>query len=46
MDEDIIETVRLLLIAGANVNAIDHEGWTPLHIAASWSLFGVTYILW
>jgi ankyrin repeat protein len=45
MDEDIIETVRLLLVAGADVNAIDHEGWTPLHIAASWSLFSVTDML-
>lgn len=45
MDNDIIETVRLLLTAGANVNGIDHEGWTALHIAASWSLFRVTDML-
>lgn len=45
MDEDIVETVRLLLEAGADINGIDHEGWTPLHIAASWSLFSVTNVL-
>ncbi len=45
MDADIVETVRLLLQAGADPNGIDHEGWTPLHIAASWSLFDVTDML-
>jgi len=45
MDEEIVETVRLLVVAGADINAIDHEGWTPLHIAASWSLFSVTNML-
>lgn len=45
MDVDILETVRLLLQAGAYLNGPDHEGWTPLHIAASWSLFNVTDIL-
>ncbi len=45
MDADIVETVRLLLQAGADPNGTDHEGWTPLHIAASWSLFNVTDML-
>ncbi|KAL9125972.1 MAG: hypothetical protein Q9217_004902 [Psora testacea] len=45
MDADIVKTVRLLLQAGADPNGTDHEGWTPLHIAASWSLFNVTDML-
>lgn len=45
MDAEIVETVRLLLQAGADPNGTDHEGWTPLHIAASWSLFNVTDML-
>lgn len=45
MDADIVETVRLLLQAGADLNGSDHEGWTPLHIAASWSQFTVTDML-
>lgn len=45
IDEDIVEAVRLLLEAGADINGLDHKGWTPLHIAASWSLFGVTDML-
>ncbi len=27
---------RLLIRAGANVNSIDNDGWTPLHAAAHW----------
>lgn len=45
MNTDIVETVRLLLQAGADPNGTDHEGWTPLHIAASWSLFNITDML-
>ena len=45
MDADIVKSVRLLIEAGADINIKDHEGWTPLHIAASWSLFSITDML-
>jgi hypothetical protein len=35
------DVVRLLLGAGVDVNAVDHEGWTPLHVAASWNHYDV-----
>ena len=28
--------MRMLLQAGANLNAVDKDGWTPLHAAAHW----------
>lgn len=28
--------MKLLLQSGANVNAVDKDGWTPLHAAAHW----------
>ena len=30
--------IKLLVIAGADINATDSDEWTPLHVAASWSL--------
>jgi len=27
---------RLLIEAGADVNAVDYDGWTPMHAAAHW----------
>lgn len=52
---DFIGVIRLLLKAGMDVNAVDHEGWTPLHVAASWNqydtieelaLFGGSALCW
>ncbi len=40
-DESYLEVLRMLLQAGVDVNAVDHEGWTALHVAASWNLYAV-----
>ena len=34
---DVCRVYRLLVEAGADVNACDHDGWTPLHAAAHWA---------
>lgn len=36
-----LDVVRALLRSGVDVNAVDHEGWTALHVAASWNLYSV-----
>jgi ankyrin repeat protein len=44
-DGDRVETVKTLLEAGVDVNARDHKGWTPLHVAASLNLYDVSKAL-
>ena len=36
-----MSVVKLLVEAGADANSWDHEGWTPLHVAASWNNYFV-----
>lgn len=36
-----LDVVKELLKAGADINAVDHENWTPLHVAASWNNYDV-----
>ncbi|KAI1323737.1 ankyrin [Xylariaceae sp. FL0255] len=40
-DDGLIRVVKTLLRAGADVNALDHEGWTALHVASSWNNYEV-----
>ncbi|KAJ4301694.1 hypothetical protein N0V90_003787 [Kalmusia sp. IMI 367209] len=40
-DNGSLNVVKELLKAGANINAVDHENWTPLHVAASWNNYDV-----
>ena len=38
LNNDHRAAISTLLKAGVDINAKDHEGWTSLHIAASWDL--------
>jgi ankyrin repeat protein len=35
----------ILLRAGANINSVDNDGWTPLHAAAHWDKHDVIKFL-
>lgn len=40
-DNGSLDVVKELLKAGAEINAVDHENWTPLHVAASWNNYEI-----
>jgi ankyrin repeat protein len=40
-----VGVIKVLLEARVDVNAADHEGWTALHVAASWQLYDVAVVL-
>ena len=44
-ESDFLEVIKLLVAAGADINATDADGWTPLHVAASWNLVSAIKVL-
>ena len=45
LNPQFLDVVQALLDWGADINGKDNEGWTPLHIAVSWSLYAVMPLL-
>ncbi len=45
MSMELVYFCSLLIRAGANINAVDHDGWTPLHAAAHWDKHDVIKFL-
>lgn len=43
--QGMIETTQLMIRHGADVNGVDDDGWTPLHVAASWLQLGIIKLL-
>jgi ankyrin repeat protein len=41
----LLKIVELLVRAGADITATDNEGWTPLHVAASWNMGSISQAL-
>lgn len=40
-----LQTAKLLVENGADINATDHQGWSAVHIAASWGSWEVLHFL-
>ena len=40
-----VQAIRLLIEAGANIDAVDNDGCTPIHIAAQWRQTSAVHIL-
>jgi hypothetical protein len=38
------DVIDILIRAGANINSVDNDGWTPLHAAAHWDKHDVIKI--
>jgi hypothetical protein len=45
VDNGSLNVVKELLKAGVDINSTDHEGWTPLHVAASWNNYEIVHEL-
>jgi ankyrin repeat protein len=41
----LLQIAQALMRAGADIMATDNEGWTPLHIAASWNMHSISQAL-
>lgn len=41
----LLSIVEALIRGGADIMATDNEGWTPLHIAASWNMYSISRML-
>jgi ankyrin repeat protein len=41
VDNGSLSVVKELLKAGVDINSMDHESWTPLHVAASWNNYEI-----
>ena len=45
LDLCVVGLCRLLVEAGADVNAADADGWSPMHAAAHWAQDGACKLL-
>ena len=40
--QSLLQILDALVVASADVMSTEHNGWTPLHIAASWNILCVS----